>query len=188
MSEKLKTTVMYGVYAGLFSILLSVILYVTDFVLLSLFSGILIFILNIGLLLFLLIFFGKKIRTAFSPEVYKYGAAFKDLLIIVGVISIMAVIYNTTFLLWIEPGYEQRIMVEIANKVEIMMYDQGVAQSQIDKTIGDMLDQPRKSILQSSMGALIFSLISGVICALISAAFVKKKSKDAFSNAMGDIK
>lgn len=187
MSEKLKTTLLYGLYAAIISILVSVIMYVTDFILLSLYAGIFVFIINTAILVFLLIFFGKKIRNAFSPDSYKYGAAFKDMLIIVGVITIFAVVYNAAFLLWIEPGYEERIMVEIANKVEIMMYNQGLPQSQIDKTINEMLNQPKKTTVESSMGAFVYSAIFGVIISLICAAFVKKKPKDAFDEAMGGI-
>jgi hypothetical protein len=187
MSEKLKTTLLYGLYAAIISVLLSVVLYVTDFILLSLYAGIFVFLINTAILVFLLIFFGKKIRNAFSPESYKYGAAFKDMLIIIGVITIIAVAYNAAFLLWIEPGYEERVMVEVANKVEIMMYNQGLPQSQIDNTINEMLNQPKKSVAESSLGALVYSVVFGVIISLICAAFVKKKPVDAFDEAMGGI-
>jgi len=187
MNDKLKSVLTYGMFAALISLLFSVILYVTDFILLSLWSGILIFIMNFVLLTFVLAFFGRKVRNQFSPDSYKYGAALKDSVIMVLVITVIAVLYNVAFLLWIEPGYEERIMVEMTNKVEMMMYDQGLPQSQIDKTINEMMKQPKKSILKSSLGALSYSLISGVICALIAAAFVKKKNSDAFGEAMGKI-
>lgn len=187
MSEKLKTTLLYGLYAAIISVLFSVVLYVTDFVLISLYAGIFIFLINTAILVFLLIFFGKKIRNTFSPDSYKYGKAFKDMLIIIGVITVVGVAYNAVFLKWIEPGYEERIMIEVANKVEIMMYDQGVPQSQIDKTINDMLSRPKKTIAESSLGALIYSLVFGVIISLICAAIVKKKPVDAFDEAMGGI-
>lgn len=167
MSEKLKTTLLYGLYAAIISVLLSVVLYVTDFILFSLYAGIFVFVINTAVLVFILIFFGKKIRNTYSPDSYKYGAAFKDMLIIIGVITIVAVAYNAAFLLWIEPGYQERIMVEIANKVEIAMYNQGVPQSQIDKTINEMLNQPQKSVAESSLGALIYSVVFGVIMCCI---------------------
>ena len=187
MNEKFKSLLTYGLYAALISVLFSVILYVTDFVLLSMFAGFIIFIMNFVLLTFILAYFGRKVRNQVSPDSYKYGAAFKDCLIMVSVITVVAVLYNAAFLLWIEPGYEERIMIEMANKVETMMYENGVSQSQIDKTVNDMLNQPKKSILTSSLGALVFSAVSGVICSLVAAAFIKKKNVDAFSKAMENI-
>ncbi len=187
MNEKMKTLLTYGLYAALISILFSVIVYVTDFVMMSMWSGIVIFLVNFLLSVFILAFFGRKFRNAFSPESFKYSSALKNAMIMVAAIAIVGFVYNFAFSTWIEPNYEERVRVEMASKVEQMMYEQGVPQSKIDKTIDDMLKQPKTSAIKSAGFSIIWTLIMGFFSALIACAFVRKKSDDPFGAEMSEI-
>ncbi len=187
MNDKNKTILTYGLYAALISVLFSVIVYVTDLIMLSLWSGLIIFFFNFLLTIFVLAFFGRKFRNTFSPDSFKYSSALKNAMIMVAAIAIIGFLYNFSFSSWIEPNYEERVTVAMADKVETMMIEQGVPQSKIDQTMDEMLKKPKTSPVKSAAHSIIWTLIMGFFSALIACAFVRKKSTDPFGEEMRNI-
>lgn len=186
-----KLAMTYGLYFGLISIILSVIIWATNFMeYLGLFGSVLLGILQLVLLVFLLIYFTKLYRNNELGGKITFGQAFVFGVLIVVSSTIISSLYSYIFNKFIDPDYAQRIMTMMQDKTYQWMSGNGVPQDQIDSAMQKFEAKGIPSPIETLITSMEFGLIGGAIMSLISSAIVKKNatSEDAFDEAMDEVK
>lgn len=186
-----KLAMTYGLYFGLISIILSVIIWATNFMeVLGLFGSFLLGILQLVLMVFILIYFTKLYRNNELGGKITYGQAFIFGVLIVVFSTIISSLYSYVFNQFIDPDYAQRIMTMMQDKTYQWMSGKGLSQDQIDSAMQKFEAKGVPSPLETLITSMEFGLIGGAIMSLISSAIVKKNvtSEDAFDEAMDEVK
>lgn len=185
-----KLAMTYGLYFGLISIILSVIIWATNFMeVLGLFGSFLLGILQLVLMVFILIYFTKLYRNNELGGKITYGQAFIFGVLIVVFSTIISSLYSYVFNQFIDPDYAQRIMTMMQDKTYQWMSGKGLSQDQIDSAMQKFEAKGVPSPLETLITSMEFGLIGGAIMSLISSAIVKKNvtSEDAFDEAMEEV-
>lgn len=186
-----KLAMTYGLYFGLISIILNVIIWATNLMeYLGLFGSVLLGILQLVLLVFLLIYFTKLYRNNELGGKITFGQAFIFGVLIVVSSTIISSLYSYIFNKFIDPDYAQRIMTMMQDKTYQWMAGNGVPQDQIDSAMQKFEAKGIPSPVETLIKSMEFGLIGGAIMSLISSAIVKKNatSEDAFDEAMDEVK
>lgn len=186
-----KLAMTYGLYFGLISIILSVIIWATNFMeYLGLFGSVLLGILQLVLLVFLLIYFTKLYRNNELGGKITFGQAFVFGVLIVVFSTVISSLYSYIFNKFIDPDYAQRIMTMMQDKTYQWMSGNGVPQDQIDSAMQKFEAKGIPSPIETLITSMEFGLIGGAIMSLISSAIIKKNAtnEDAFDEAMDEVK
>ena len=176
----MKQILLLGVYLGLINVALSVIVYVFDLAVTSMFAGAIIGIVIFFINVLLLVIFGRKIRVVFCSGTIKYKHAFLNAIIMVVVMALMSNVYGYAFYKWIDPGYQEHVKNETAQNLAYFLNKQGIPEKEIDKKIEKIIDQPDLSAEKLVGHEFLRDLGFGLIFSLIAAAMVKK-NPDPFS-------
>ncbi|SHE74527.1 Protein of unknown function [Mariniphaga anaerophila] len=170
-----KSSLTYGIYLGLISILLSVIIYITGLIeKLGLMGTALIGIASLVLTFVFLLIFSKNYRKEMGGYI-SFSDAFQFGLLAILFSVILSTVYNYIFHTLIDPEYTKNIMMVMQQKTITYMENAGVPETQIDKAIEKFEDLP--SLWDTLRQGIVSGLISGVILSLITAAIVKKKEE-----------
>lgn len=176
-SPLLKSSVTAGVYLGLISILISVIIWAGSIIeSMGLFGGAIIAIVSFLISLIFLFIFTKEYRNKKRDGFIRFGEAFKFAMIAIIVSTIISVIYTYIFQTLIAPDYTENMMAVMQQKTLTFMESKGVPDAQIDAAMEKFEEIPTiwKSLRQTFSGGII----GGTIISLIVAAIVKKKQED----------
>jgi uncharacterized membrane protein (DUF485 family) len=186
-----KSAMIYGLYLGGISIVLSLIIWATSLMEhLGIFGSAFLGISQLILLVFLLIYFTKLYRDNELIGKITFGQAFVFGIIIVVCSTILSSIYTYVFNKYIDPEYSKRILLMIQDKTYQWMSGKGLSQDQIDSAMKKFEEQPIPTPIETLISSIKFGLIGGAIMSLISSAIVKKNAnnEDAFEEAMEDVK
>lgn len=169
----------YGLYLGIISILLSVVIWATNIMeSLGIWGNMLIGIGNLVVLLILLTIFTVNYRNKYFDGYISYKNAFLFGLLAVLVSIVLGIIYNIIFHKFIDPGYLERITLMMQDKTMEMLQSRGMSEDQIEQAMRRFEDQGVPTVAKTIRQSLIGGVIGGVIMALISAAIGKKKPED----------
>jgi hypothetical protein len=185
-----KLAMTYGLYFGLISIILSVIIWATNFMeYLGLFGSVLLGILQLVLMVFLLIYFTKLYRNNELGGKITFGQAFVFGVLIVVFSTIISSLYSYIFNKFIDPDYAQRIMTMMQDKTYQWMSGKGLSEEQINDAMQKFEAKGVPSPIETLVTSLEFGLIGGAIMSLVSSAIVKKNvtNEDAFDEAMDEV-
>ena len=174
-----KSSVTYGIYLGLISILLSVIIWAGGLIeSLGLIGSAVIGVVSFIISFFLLLFFSKAYRNKEMGGYISFGEAFKFGILVVVFAAIITTIYNYIFYTIIDPDYIKNLYAVLQQKTMIMLENAGMSDAQMDQALEKFENIPTlgKTIRQG----ILSSIISGAVLSLITAAIVKKKEDTAF--------
>jgi hypothetical protein len=186
-----KLAMTYGLYFGLISIILSVIIWATNFMeYLGLFGSVLLGFLQLVLLVFLLIYFTRLYRNNELGGKITFGQAFVFGVLIVVFSTVISSLYSYIFNKFIDPDYAQRIITMMQDKTYQWMSSKGVPEDQIESAMQKFEAKGIPSPMETLITSMEFGLIGGAIMSLVSSAIVKKNvvSEDAFDEAMEEVK
>jgi hypothetical protein len=186
-----KLAMTYGLYFGLISIILNVIIWATNLMeYLGLFGSVLLGVLQLVLMVFILIYFTKLYRNNELGGKITFGQAFVFGVLIVVFSTIISSLYSYIFNKFIDPDYAQRIMTMMQDKTYQWMSGKGLSQDQIDDAMQKFEAKGVPSPIETLITSMEFGLIGGAIMSLISSAIVKKNAtnEDAFDEAMDEVK
>lgn len=170
-----KSSLTYGIYLGVISILFSVIIYITGLIeTLGLMGSVLIGIISLVITFILLLLFSKNYRKELGGYI-SFSNAFQFGLLVILFSVILSTIYNYIFHTLIDPEYTKNIMMLMQQKTLSYMENAGVPEIQIDKALEKFDELP--SLWDTIRQSIVSGLISGVILTLITAAIVKKKEE-----------
>lgn len=185
-----KLAMTYGLYFGLISIILNVIIWATNSMeYLGLFGSVLLGILQLVLMVFLLIYFTKLYRNNELGGKITFGQAFVFGVLIVVFSTIISSLYSYIFNQFIDPDYAQRIMTMMQDKTYQWMSGKGLSEDQINDAMQKFEAKGVPTPIETLVTSLEFGLIGGAIMSLVSSAIVKKNvdNEDAFDEAMDEV-
>ena len=186
-----KLAMTYGLYFGLISVILSVIIWAANLMeYMGLFGSVLLAIFQLILLVFLLVYFTKLYRDNELDRKITFGQAFVFGVLIVVFSTIISSLYSYIFNKYIDPDYVHRVMTMMQDKTYQWMSSKGVSDDQIEAAMQKFEEKGIPSPIETLIASVEFGLIGGGIMSLISSAIVKKNAnnEDAFDEAMEDIK
>lgn len=169
-----KSTGIYGLYMGLISIALSVIIWAGGLMeSMGLFGSAIIGLLSFVITFLLLLFFTKAYRNKEMNGIISFKQAFQFAILVVIFSVLISTIYNYVFHTLIDPEYMKNLMAVMQQKTMDYMEKVGAPESQIEKTLEKFSEIP--TIWKTLRQGIIFGVIGGGVLALIVAAIVKKK-------------
>jgi hypothetical protein len=181
MEEKsspfLKTALTYGVYLGLISILISVVIWAGGIIeSMGLFGGAIIGLFSFLISFILLWIFARNYRNKECEGYISFMGAFKFTLLVIVISTVISVIYSYIFNAFIAPDYLENLMAVMQQKTLAFMESKGVPEAQMDKAIEKFQEIPTiwKTLRQTALSGLI----GGTIISLIVSVIVKKKIED----------
>lgn len=190
-----KSTIMFksamnsGLVLALVSILVSVIIWATALIeKLGLFATMGVSLVSLLITVIMLIILTKRYRDNSLNGVISFKDAFVFGVFVVVLSTIISSLYSYIFNNFIDPGYQERIMASMQDKLYQFMSSKGVSEDQIGQAIDKMQAKGTPTPMEVLTQSVIFGLIGGTIMSLISSAIVKKKNEDAFDEAMDEIK
>jgi hypothetical protein len=164
------------VYATI-SILISVIIWITNlFSILGLMGNAVIGILNLVIMYSALLIFTKHFRNNYLDGYMDFGKAYLYGLIIIVGSSFLVMFYNFIFFSYIDPGYTEKMLMVMQEKMSIFLQNKGLSEDKIDEVLSKFKDVPIQSPFQTAKSGFVQSVILGAILALISAAFARKSN------------
>lgn len=177
-SPFLKSSITAGVYLGLISILISVIIWAASIIeSMGLFAGAIVTFVSFVILLVFLFIFTKDFRNKQLGGVISFKEAFKFAMLAIIVATVISVIYTYIFQTLIAPDYMENLMAVMQQKTLTFMEGKGVPDAQIDKAMEQFEEIPTiwKSLQQTFTGGII----RGAIISVIIAAIVKRNEEDS---------
>ena len=173
----LKTASINGLYLGLISIFLSVVIWATNLIQsLSIWGSMVIGIFSFVISFVLVLIFSFAYRKKIMEGYISFKDAFLFGIIMVVVSTIISLLYTVVFNTLIDPDYTKNVMAVMQEKTISYMERMGAPQAQIDKTLEKFQDVP--TLWDSLRSGLLGGLIGGTIISLITAAIVKKVPSD----------
>ncbi len=176
-SPLMKSSLTYGVYLGLISILISVVIWAGAVIeSMGLFGGAIIGVFSLVISFVLIFIFAKNYRNKEFGGYISFGDVFKFTMLVVVFSTIISVIYTYIFNTFIAPDYMENLMAVMQQKTMMFMDGKGVSEAQMDKALAKFEDIPSigKTLRQTALNGLIV----GAIIALIVSAIVKKREED----------
>jgi hypothetical protein len=183
MTDQIKDTTMnklsfqYGLLMGAISVFLAIVFRIIDpvFQYTNWWVSILILVLTIVLLVILALDIRKKIGGYWS-----FGAAFKSLIIIGLLATVLSIAYNFVVFKFIDPAMPEKVNSAMMDQTTAMLEKFGMEQSKIEESTKKFTNGEFKATLQptlvNELRAALFALIFYAIVDLIVAASVKKKA------------
>ena len=186
-----KTALTYGIYMAIVGILISIVVWAANLMeSLGLFGASAISLINLLVMVILLIVFTKLYRDNLLGGKITFKQAFTFGVLIVVCSSLISGLYNYIFFKFIDPGYMERIMTMMQEKMYQMLSNRGMPDDQIENAMRAFEEKGIPTPFESVRQAILGWLIGGAIMSLISSAIVKKnkEKEDAFEEAMEEIK
>ena len=172
-----KSATTYGVYLGIISVFLSVVIWAGALLeSMGLFGGVIIGISSFVLTFILLLIFAKTYRNKECGGFISFGEALKFTFFAVIVSTIISIIYNYIFHSFIAPEYMANLMAIMQEKTMIFMESKGVPESTMDEALKKFEEVP--TMLKTLRQTALSGIIAGGIIALIVSAIVKKNQSD----------
>ena len=186
-----KTALTYGIYLAVISILISLVVWATSLLeVLGVMGSMVIGLVNLLIMVILLIVFTKLYRDNVLGGKITFGKAFSFGVLIVVCSALITGIYNYVFFKFIDPGYMERIMTMMQEKMYQMLSNRGMSEDQIDVAMRAFEEKGVPTPFESVKQSLLNGLIGGAVMSLISSAIVKKniQKEDAFEEVMDEVK
>ena len=190
-SPLLKASMNAGIIMAVISILYSVIIWVAALMeKMGLMANLALGISNLFIMVIILVILTKRYRINYLENTITFKEAFVFGLLVVVFSTIITSLYNYIFNNFIDPGYQERIMASMQDKLYNFMSSKGVPDAQIEEQMNKMQARGAQTPIQILKQSIIFGLIGGSIMSLISSAIVKKNinKDDAFEEAMEEVK
>lgn len=169
----------YGVYLGIISILISVVMWVTNIMeSLGIWGNMLIGVANLVIVVILLTIFTVSYRNKYFGGLISYKNAFLFGILAVLVSVLLGVVYNIIFHKFIDPGYLERTMLMMQDKTMQMLQSRGLSEEQIEQSMRRFEEQGIPTVAKTIRQSLIGGIIGGALMSLISAAIGKKKESE----------
>lgn len=169
-----KSSAIYGLYMGLISIAISVIIWAGGLMeSMGLFGSAIIGLLSFVITFLLLLFFTKAYRNKEMDGIISFKQAFQFAMLVIVFSVIISTIYNYVFHTLIDPEYVKNLTAVMQQKTMDYMEKMGAPESQIEKTLEKFSEIP--TLWKTLRQGILYGLIGGGILALIVAAIVKKK-------------
>ena len=173
-----KSSLNYGLYLGLISIAISVIIWAGGLIeSMGLFGSAIIGIISLIITFIVLFIFTKMFRNKEMNGFISFKQAFQFAISVIIVSVLISTIYNYIFHTLIDPEYMQNLMAIMQQKTLDYMEKVGAPESQIEKAIERFAEIP--TIWKTLRQGIVSGLIAGSILSLIVAAIVKKKEEDS---------
>lgn len=190
-----KSTIMFksamnsGLVLALVSILVSVVIWATALIeKMGLFATAGIGLFSLLITVIMLIILTKRYRDNSLGGAITFKDAFVFGILVVVLSTIISSLYSYIFNNFIDPGYQERILTSMQDKLYQFMSGKGVSEDQIEQAIDQLQAKGTPTPMEVLTQSIIFGLIGGTIMSLISSAIVKKKNEDAFDEVMDEIK
>ena len=171
-----KSGLIYGLYLGIISVLISVVIWAGSVMeSMGIFGSLIIITVILIITFLLLLFFTKAYRNKELGGFISFGKAFQFAIIVVLISTIISSIYNYIFYTIIDPGYMENLMAVMQQKTIQYLEKVGAPESRIDKTLEKFEDIP--TLWESIKKGILNGVIGGAILSLIVGAIVKKKEE-----------
>lgn len=180
-----------GLILAVISILFAVVAWVTNLVEnLGLMANIMMVLFSLLITVIMLVILTKNYRDKHLGGEINFKEAFFFGVLVVILSTVIASLYSYIFNTFIDPGYQDRIMLSMQDKLYQFMSGNGVPEDQIEAALSQMENTETPSPMQVLGSSIISGFIGGTIMSLISSAIIKKKRKDedAFEEAMEEVK
>lgn len=168
---------LYGLYYALVSIILSLVMWMVNFIPTSIGGSMLMLLVTIVIAFVLLYYFTKKYRDDSLGGYITFGKAFVFAFLVVVFSTLITAVYNYIFNAFIDPDYLERVMNTTVTSMEERLARGGMSADQIDSIVGKMEQRMSLSPLKSSLKSIPGGIIFGTIVALITSAIVKKSQE-----------
>lgn len=176
-SPLIKSSVTSGIYLGLISILMSVVIWAGGLIeSMGLFGGAIIGLISFSISFILLFIFTKGYRNKELGGFISFAEAFKFAMLAVVVSTLISIVYNYVFHSFIAPDYMENLMAVMQQKTMMFMESKGVPEAQMDAALEKFQDIP--TIWKTLRQTAISGIITGAVISLIVAAIAKKKEED----------
>jgi len=188
-NSPIKLALTNGIFYALIVISIQLLIWATALLERSgLFTSFLILFLQLGILVYFLIYCTKKYRDVNLGGRITFGQAFVYALLIVVCSSIITGLYSYILNKYIDPDYTQRLITSMQEKTYQFMANQGVPEDQIEEAMIKFEEQPVQTPLETLKSAIMSGVIGGSIVSLITSLIVKKNSGgDTFEESMSEI-
>ncbi|MDX9882486.1 MAG: DUF4199 domain-containing protein [Prolixibacteraceae bacterium] len=186
-----KMALTYGIYMAIISIVITLIIWATSLMeSLGLMGTSIVGLINLVITVVLLVIFTKLYRDNLLAGKITFGKAFTFGVLIIVCSSLITGLFSYILYKYIDPGYMERIMTSMQEKMYQMLSNKGMAEDQIDAAMRAFEEKGVPTPMESVQSALLGGLIGGSVMSLISSAIVKKnvQKEDAFEEAMDEIK
>jgi len=160
----------YGLYYGIVSVILSVILYAMGK---HLEQGIGMMVLGFGVMIAFIILGIKKFKSD-NGGFLAWGQSLKIGIGIVLIGALIAIVYQQIFINFIEPDF----MTQVGEKTRQTLYDAGLTQEQIESQME--MQQKFQGPLISSALTLVGAAFFGFVFSAIAGAIMKKSEEDQY--------
>ena len=180
-----------GLILAVISILFAVVAWVTNLVEnLGLMANAMMVLFSLLITVIMLVILTKNYRDKHLGGEINFKEAFFFGVLVVILSTVIASLYSYIFNTFIDPGYQDRIMLSMQDKLYQFMSGNGVPEDQIEAALSQMENTKTPSPMQVLGSSVISGFIGGTIMSLISSAIIKKKRKDedAFEEAMEEVK
>ncbi len=187
----LKASMNSGVVLAGISILFAVLIWVTNLVEnLGLMANVGIGLISLFVTVVMLIILTKRYRNIYLGGEINFREAFFFGLLVIVFSTVISSLYSYIFNNFIDPGYQERILLSMQDKVYQFMSSKGLSDDQIEETLNQMQADGTPTPVQVLKQSIIFGLVGGTFMSLISSAIVKKRKEDenAFDEAMEEVK
>lgn len=175
----MRSSLTSGIYLGLISILLSVIIWAGSIIeSMGIFGAVIIGLFSFVLTFILVLIFSKNYKKKAFGEYINFIEVFKFALLAIIFSIVISLIYTFIFNKFIDPEYTKNLMAVLEQKTLQFMESKGAPESQIDKTLEKFKDIP--SLGETLKQTVINGLIAGVIISLIVSLIVRKKPEENF--------
>jgi hypothetical protein len=173
----LKHGLRYGAIYGIFSVLLTVLIYVIDFSLLAEWKLIIVF---LAMAIAFVIYAGINYRTEVGGFI-PYGKAFLHGLVVLGVSGLISSLFNGILFQFIDPDMTKSLVSVTLEKTEEMMRGFGMPEDKMEEALTKAeQDTIKRFTLLGSMTGYLWSWIFYLILSSITSAFVKRKPPETF--------
>lgn len=188
-NSPLKLALTNGIYYAIIVILIQLTIWATALIEKTGFlTSFLILFLNLGILIFFLLYCTKKYRDNSLDGKITFGQAFVYALMIVVFSSVITGLYQYILNRYIDPEYAKRMLTAVQEKTYQFMVNHGVPDDQIDAAMVKFEDQPVPSAFEALKSALLSGVILGSVISLITSAIVKKNANlDNYQEAMSEL-
>lgn len=171
----LQFTMTNGAVLGIVLIIVSVLLYIMDFMPTSIGRIALFAIINYGIIIVFMVVGTKSYRNKILGGTITYGTAFLVGLLIVVFAAILSGFYTLIFTTLIDPGYMDRMYEGLMNWAYDFYANMGLPDSQIEVAMERFeRQQANYTPLGNFFTGILASAGVGAVISLITSAFIKK--------------
>ena len=175
-----KEAIKYGVFFGLFNVVLFLIVYLIDF---TLFVSFKLDLLSIVIAIGALIFFSRtfrKLNGGFITFNKLFQLLFISYILSIFLGTVFTVILNTV----IDPELPEHLKKTVMDNTYQWMHDWNVPDAKIDETMAEMEKQDFSPSFKNTTLQTFYGILFAAVMCLIFAAIYKKKNKEADYEAL----